>query len=261
MEKETKKKHFVLVHGASLGAWSWYKVVALLKSVGHTVTALDMAASGINPKTPEEVHSAMDYSEPLMEFMEGLPEGERVILVGHSFGGGSIALAMEKFPKKIAVAVFVAAFMPCLGIDMDPIYIKYMRPKEFYMDYEYKFSEDHKQLIWMQFGPNFMSTRMFQLCSPQDFELALSLVRPQPGSVNPSDVEKHDLTEDNYGSVPRVFIQLENDEMTNLPVDEFRLQNYPPQEVNTIPNADHMVMLSNPQHLSSCFHQISQKYH
>jgi pimeloyl-ACP methyl ester carboxylesterase len=29
-----------------------------------------------------------------------------VVIVGHSFGGMSIALAMEKFPEKIAVGIF-----------------------------------------------------------------------------------------------------------------------------------------------------------
>jgi len=45
--------------------------------------------------------------------MESLPSQEKVILVGHSFGGISISLAMERFPHKISVAVFVAAFVTC----------------------------------------------------------------------------------------------------------------------------------------------------
>ncbi|PPR96488.1 hypothetical protein GOBAR_AA24188 [Gossypium barbadense] len=43
-------KHFVLVHGACHGAWSWYKVVPLLKSGGHNVTALDLGGSGVDPQ-------------------------------------------------------------------------------------------------------------------------------------------------------------------------------------------------------------------
>ncbi|BFG38974.1 hypothetical protein CerSpe_252480 [Prunus speciosa] len=39
------KKHFVLVHGA----WNWYKMTNLLTSIGHNVTALDLAAAGVNP--------------------------------------------------------------------------------------------------------------------------------------------------------------------------------------------------------------------
>ncbi|PIN16134.1 hypothetical protein CDL12_11216 [Handroanthus impetiginosus] len=48
-------------------------------------------------------------------FTAALPLNEPVVLVGHSMGGSCISLAMEKFPKKIAAAVFVMAFM--LGPD------------------------------------------------------------------------------------------------------------------------------------------------
>ena len=108
----TEGKHFVLVHGACHGAWCWYKVAAQLKSTGHRVMALDLAASGINPKQVHEIDSLSDYVEPLMDFMASLPPEEKVILVGHSLGGNCIALAMERFPEKIFAAVFATAFMP-----------------------------------------------------------------------------------------------------------------------------------------------------
>jgi alpha-beta hydrolase superfamily lysophospholipase len=108
---DTITRHFVLVHGACHGAWCWYKIVTLLKSVGHKVTTLDMAASGINPKQVHELNSLADYYEPLIEFLKSLPQEERIILVGHSYGGTCISMAMEFFPKKIAVSVFVTAFM------------------------------------------------------------------------------------------------------------------------------------------------------
>ncbi|KAE9596636.1 putative carboxylesterase [Lupinus albus] len=110
MQKE--KRHFVLVHGSCHGAWCWYKVASLLKSAGHQVTALDMAASGIHAKRVQELNSIKQYFEPLIEFLASLPQEERVILVGHSFGGVCISVAMEMFPNKIAAAVFVTAFMP-----------------------------------------------------------------------------------------------------------------------------------------------------
>lgn len=106
------QRHFVLVHGACHGAWCWYKVSAQLKSAGHNVTALDMAASGVHPKQVHELHSFEDYFEPLMEFMESLPPEERVVLVGHSMSGICISVAMERFPEKISAAVFAAAVMP-----------------------------------------------------------------------------------------------------------------------------------------------------
>ncbi|KAK3416138.1 hypothetical protein EUGRSUZ_H01973 [Eucalyptus grandis] len=76
--KETEReKHFVLVHGACHGAWCWYKVATLLKSSGHKATALDMAAAGVHPKQPQELNSIVEYVEPLFEFFEGLPRGEK----------------------------------------------------------------------------------------------------------------------------------------------------------------------------------------
>ncbi|XP_077224364.1 methyl jasmonate esterase 1-like isoform X2 [Tasmannia lanceolata] len=112
MEGGESKKHFVLVHGACHGAWCWYKLSTLLTSVGHRVTAFDLAACGVHPKKLSEVHTFSDYSEPLIEILASLPSQEKVILVGHSFGGFSISRAMNTFPEKISAAVFVAALMP-----------------------------------------------------------------------------------------------------------------------------------------------------
>ncbi|XP_004514197.1 methyl jasmonate esterase 1-like isoform X2 [Cicer arietinum] len=105
------KSHFVLIHGASYGAWCWYKVATMLKSIGHNVTTIDMGACGLNTKQVQDICSILDYNEPLMTFMESLPSHEKVILVGHSFGGISISMAMEKFPNKISIAIFAAAFV------------------------------------------------------------------------------------------------------------------------------------------------------
>ena len=106
------KKHFVLVHGACHGAWSWYKLKPRLESAGHRVTALDLAASGINRKAIQDVHTMYEYTEPLLEYLASLPPNEKVVLAGHSLGGLNIALAMDKYPEKVAVGVFMAAFMP-----------------------------------------------------------------------------------------------------------------------------------------------------
>ncbi|KAM5576375.1 hypothetical protein ABKV19_007310 [Rosa sericea] len=118
------KKHFVLVHGAGHGAWCWYKVATLLKQSGHNVTALDLAASGIDPTQIQQVRSFAVYVEPLTNFMESLPPKERVVLVGHSLGGVALSIAMERFPRKISVAVFATAAMPGPDISFLTILIK-----------------------------------------------------------------------------------------------------------------------------------------
>ena len=117
-KQRRRQHHFVLVHGACHGAWCWYKVGTLLSSAGHRVTALDMAACGASPGRAEEVPSFEEYSRPLLAAVAGLPPDEKAVLVGHSFGGLNLALAMERYPDRVAVAVFVAAAMPAAGKPM-----------------------------------------------------------------------------------------------------------------------------------------------
>ncbi|KAM7498052.1 hypothetical protein LguiA_022466 [Lonicera macranthoides] len=107
-----EKSHFVLVHGCCHGAWCWYKVATILSSDGHRVTAVDLGASGINPKQLDDIPTISGYLQPLMELMAALPPDEKVVLVGHSMGGIVISAAMEKFPDKVAVGIYVTAFMP-----------------------------------------------------------------------------------------------------------------------------------------------------
>ncbi|KAM7474458.1 hypothetical protein LguiB_021701 [Lonicera macranthoides] len=104
--------HFVLVHGLGLGAWSWFKLVPRLSSYGHNVTAIDLAAAGVDPRQVTDIPSINDYFKPLRDYMAALPSQEKVILVGHSQGGLAISQSMEFFPQKIKAAVFLTAFMP-----------------------------------------------------------------------------------------------------------------------------------------------------
>lgn len=112
MESKKQQVHIVLVHGACHGAWSWYKLKPLLEAAGHRVTALDMAASGIDLRNLHELRSLADYTQPLLELMASIPPPEKVVLVGHSLGGLNIGLAMDMYSEKISVAIFLAAFIP-----------------------------------------------------------------------------------------------------------------------------------------------------
>ncbi|KAF8765831.1 hypothetical protein HU200_008345 [Digitaria exilis] len=112
------KHHFVLVHGLCHGAWCWYKAATALRRAGHRVTAPDMAGCGAHPARLAEVRTFEEYSRPLLDAVAALPPGERAVLVGHSHGGCGVALAAERFPEKVAAAVFVAASMPAVGRSM-----------------------------------------------------------------------------------------------------------------------------------------------
>jgi pimeloyl-ACP methyl ester carboxylesterase len=100
---------FVLVHGAFGGAWSWEPVVGELERAGHAVTAIDLPGAG-DDQTPVERVTLDAYAARICSVLGEQPEA--AILVGHSMGGVAITQAAARCPERIALLVFVAAFMP-----------------------------------------------------------------------------------------------------------------------------------------------------
>ncbi|KNA20584.1 hypothetical protein SOVF_051060 isoform A [Spinacia oleracea] len=103
--------HFVLVHGACHGGWSWYKIRCLLEGAGQIVSCPDLSSSGTDPLDANTIFTFQHYNKPLDYILSTLPPGQKVILVGHSAGGHSVTEAIQNFPDKIQVAVFVGATM------------------------------------------------------------------------------------------------------------------------------------------------------
>jgi pimeloyl-ACP methyl ester carboxylesterase len=107
-------------------------VATILRSAGHRVDALDMASCGASPGRAVEVGSFEEYSRPLLDELAALPPGEKAVLVGHSYGGQSLALAIQAHPDRIAVAVFASAAMPAAGKPMkfvpEQVRARYLAP-------------------------------------------------------------------------------------------------------------------------------------
>ncbi|CAL1388676.1 unnamed protein product [Linum trigynum] len=66
-------RHFVLVHGA----WSWYKMLPLLTSASHNATAIELAASGVDPQQVGAARNISQYTQPLMDYLSALPPTEK----------------------------------------------------------------------------------------------------------------------------------------------------------------------------------------
>ncbi|XP_073219788.1 methyl jasmonate esterase 1-like [Cicer arietinum] len=257
-------KHFVLIHGAIHGAWCWYKVASELKSFGHKVTTLDMAASGINPKQMQEVHSISQYHQPLMTFMESIPHDEKVILVGHSLGGLSLSIAMENYYHKIYVAVFITATVVTQNLTYPAFLEERRRRVGSALDTQYFiFDGPNKVPILSSDGLKLITSRMYQLSENQDLTLGLSLVRPLPPFLKDVDLllKQTTITNDNNGKVPKVFIIAENDNLLTKHFQEWIIERTGPYvNVIVIEDSDHMVMLSNPKKLIFELLNIAYKY-
>uniref|UniRef100_J3L4T0 AB hydrolase-1 domain-containing protein n=1 Tax=Oryza brachyantha TaxID=4533 RepID=J3L4T0_ORYBR len=225
-------KHLVLVHGACIGGWSYFKVAARLRSAGYRVTAPDLGASGVDPR-------------PLREgpaLLGSLPPGEKVVLVGHSLGGVNVALAAELFPEKIAVAVFLCAFMPDHTSRPSHVLERFIDEKWLdWMDTEMKPQDAEGKLpTSMLFGPQIAQEKLMQLCSPEDITLAGSLLRVSSMFVEDLQAQPPDL------AIPEGY-------------QRWMIGNTPVDEVKEI-DADHVVMLSRPDELARCLADIAESY-
>ncbi|KAL4577387.1 hypothetical protein LXL04_013496 [Taraxacum kok-saghyz] len=253
------RKHFVLVHGLSHGAWCWYKVVSNLQSAGHRVTAVDLGGCGVNPSRLEEIATFSDYVQPLIQFLESLSSDEKLVLVGHSFAGLVISVAMERFSQLISVTIFISAYMPnCIdppSLQMNQ-YFKNLKPAN-YKDCRFTFKDEVP--VSIELGCDYLARVMYEGCQPEDLILAKMLIRPSKLFLD--DISKDfDLTEDKYGSISRVYVICEKDQVMNEEFQRYVVKDSPPNEVKTVPKAGHMIMLSKSKDLSLYLQEVANRY-
>ncbi|XP_011039238.1 PREDICTED: salicylic acid-binding protein 2-like isoform X1 [Populus euphratica] len=244
--------HFVLIHGSASGAWAWYKVKTILEAAGHSVTALDMSASGVNTKTLEEVVTFDQYNEPLIEFMANLAENEKVVLVAHSLGGLNVAFAMEKFPEKISLAVFVTAFLP--DTEHQPSYML-----EKFIENSPAVADGWQSVVSSTTGYEaFMKSTAFSLASPEDLSLQTLLKRS--GSLFLESLAKaNKFTKEKFGSVVRDYVVCTQDLLVVPSLQRFMIEHNEVKEVMEIP-ADHMAIVSRPKELCQCLLEFARKH-
>ncbi|KAK4792711.1 hypothetical protein SAY86_023146 [Trapa natans] len=255
-------QHFVLVHGACHGAWSWYKVKPRLEAAGHRVTVLDLTASGVSPRAIEEVFTFREYSQPLLDILRNsVPPEERVVLVGHSLGGLSVALAADMFFDKVAAVVFLTAFVPDTVHKPSYVVERYMAttPKETWRDTEFRpYRDGDQEGSALSFGPEFLSW-LYQLSPDQDLELAKTLVRPSSFFIDDLS-RQEEFSDDGFGSVTRVFIVCMEDKLITEEFQRWMIRNSGIENVAEIGGADHMPMFSDTEELCQCLLVIANKY-
>ncbi|MBA0617013.1 hypothetical protein Godav_026492 [Gossypium davidsonii] len=234
----------------------------MLKSGGHRVTPLDLGASGINPKTITDLASLSDYAEPLTALMASLPQDEKVILVGHSYGGVIISLAMESFPMKVLAAVYLTAFMPNHDSPIATAVAECFRRvmAEPLMDFQLLFEDGSENPpTHALFGPKYMEAMIYQLSRKEDIELANTLLRQ--GKWFMKDLSKESLlSKEKFGSVDRVYIVCKDDLLIKESLQKWYIENSPTDDVKVIAGADHMAMFSKPQEVCKCLQEVAEKY-
>lgn len=255
--EDLQTTHFVLVHGGGFGAWCWYKTIALLEESGFKVTAIDLTGSGIHSFDTNNITSLSHYTKPLADFFENLNEGEKVILVGHDFGGACVSYAMELFPSKIAKAVFLAAAMLISGqstLDMfsqKDVSNDLMRQAQIF-----RYANGNNQPpTSIDLDKSLLGELLFNQSPAKDVALASVSMRPIPFSPV---LEKLSLTEANHGSVRRFYIQTPEDNAIPIELQESMISRSPPEQVFRLKGADHSPFFSRPQTLHKQLVEIAK---
>ncbi len=111
---ETKRRTFVLVHGAWHGGWCWRRVADRLRAKGHYVIAPTLSGVGERSHLKPEDIGLMAQVQDVVGEMKW-KDLDRVVLVGHSYGGMVITGVAEQMRERIAAIVYLDAFIPADG--------------------------------------------------------------------------------------------------------------------------------------------------
>lgn len=94
---------YVLVHGASHGAWCWELVVPLLEARGHEVVTMDLPIE-------DEAAGRSEYAASVVAAAGDRPN---VVLVAHSLGAVVVPEVCARVP--VSSVVLLAAMVPAVG--------------------------------------------------------------------------------------------------------------------------------------------------
>jgi pimeloyl-ACP methyl ester carboxylesterase len=228
---------FVLVHGAWHGAWCWEKVTPLLEAAGHRVDAVDLPGHGANPAGVAEMTLEANC-RLVADRVEAA--GEPVVLVGHSMGGMSVTGAAELVPERIAVLVYVTAFLPNDGQSLPQLA-----------------EGDPDELVL----PNLVVDEAAGLCTVAESALrdafygecsaedaAWASARLVPESLAATAAAVH-VTEERAGSVRRLYVECTRDRAISIAKQRQMWAARPCEQVLTM-GTDHSPFLSAPQELA-----------
>ncbi|XP_022775762.1 putative methylesterase 11, chloroplastic [Durio zibethinus] len=249
--------HFVLVHGGGFGAWCWYKTMTLLEEAGFKVDAVDLTGSGVNSFETNSITSLAQYVKPLTDIFDKLKDGEKVILVGHDFGGACISFVMELYPPKISKAVFVAAAMLTSGQSTLDMFSQQMGSNDQMRQAQIFLyaNGNNNPPTAVDLDKTLLRDLFFNQSSAKDVALASVLMRPIPFVPV---LEKLSLSDMNYGSIRRFYIKTQEDCAITIPLQEAMIKSNPPEQVFQLKGSDHAPFFSRPQGLHKLLTEIAQ---
>jgi pimeloyl-ACP methyl ester carboxylesterase len=222
---------FVLVHGAWHGAWCWEGVASDLRAAGHAVEAIDLPGHG-EDATPHEQVTLDAYAQRIAETLDAAEEP--AILVGHSMGGIAATQAAELRPERIARLVYVTAFLPRNGESL-----QYLAGLPENADDQVM---PNAQIVPPDaILPEATSRKVFfHRCSPEDADMAVSRLNPQPLPPLATPVS---ITAERAGGVERHYVACTDDQAIPIALQR-RMESESPCKTVVEIDTDHSPFLS-----------------
>ncbi len=107
---QNEKPVFVLVAGAWHGGWAWHKVTKLLRSRGYEVFAPTLTGLGERSHLGTKDVGLEMHIQDICQVIK-FESLERVILVGHSYGGLVVEGTADRLPQRIAGIVYLDSYL------------------------------------------------------------------------------------------------------------------------------------------------------
>jgi pimeloyl-ACP methyl ester carboxylesterase len=237
-------KTFILIHGSWHSAWNWHRVLPILKARGYKVIALDLPGMG-RDKTPiskVRMETTVQYICDIIDRVEG-----KVILVGHSKNGIMISQVAEFRPQKIEKLVYLAAYLVPNGTTQREYSILDTEGllKPYVVFDEQKESSILRQEIYKE--------GLYHDCDDYITQLANLLLSAEPIE---SGIVPLVLTEGNFGSVPRYYIECTEDRAVTPFIQRKMYTETPCKRVYSM-ETSHSPFFSRPEELSDIFCEIA----
>ncbi|WP_103072578.1 alpha/beta fold hydrolase [Aquimarina sediminis] len=237
-------KTFILIHGSWHSAWNWHKVVPIIEKQGHKAIAVDLPGMG-RDKTPIREVKMKSTVKKICQLIDSI-EG-KVILVGHSKNGIMISQAAEYRPGKVEKLIYLAAYLIPNGktqaeyssLDIDGVLKPYVT--------RYEESNSHT----LQSG--IYKEGLYHDCDQDITELAKVLLSHEPVE---SAITPLELSEENYGSIPRYYIECTEDRAVTPFIQKKMYTEMPCKKVYSLPTS-HSPFFSQPEKLSGIFLEIA----
>jgi pimeloyl-ACP methyl ester carboxylesterase len=245
------KTTFVLVHGAFQDERAWSKVKPRLEAAGHKVVAVRLAGRA-GDTTPLSQITLDSYRAQVAAAVSAEPAP--VVLVGHSFGGITIANVAEALPERIRALVFVGAYLPQAGAADQSMA---------------KLAESDR---WNGFTKtNFVVAKDYSSAGVLDSDVVMLFCgdcSTADQARTQRDIHQREplkpaatpvaLLAERYGRVPKVYVKTLRDRAISPQMQQLMLERTPVQRVMQI-DSGHSPFLSQPAALAQALLEVARE--